>query len=276
MAIPNKNRKKPRPRRKRDDRKETPCIEVRLGIVVGAASDTALDGAAQWLLARAGALGGNFRLWHSRRAGRPLENFRDVDVSGGHLHAGATEHYEHPGSGQSGYGDVLADCRDCRGRVVELVLFHHGSAVDESALGDRLVKIFEAIRVPVCRVVWWACNASVSLDVQEAHWTDLMMRRLGRFARCHPCGCAGPIELIWPTQGRCHLSGTGPNDTLQTNDGKVNRARWGYPQPDGSLGTAPVGTGTLPAQPTHRDPPYNQPIQPQGGSVLGTNVTKRP
>jgi hypothetical protein len=275
---PKAGKDKPNTRRKVPERRDPPpCVVIRLGLVIGPANDNDLDGAAQWLLNRAKALGGKFRLWHSRNSGRPLENFRDIDIEGGFLHAGATEHFGNPGSGQHGYGDVLADCSNCQGRVEELVIFHHGTPVDESAAGDRLVEIFRAIRVPVCRVVWWACGAAVSLDVAEGHWTDLMMRRLGEFSRCRPCGCAHPIELIWPTAGRCHLTGTGANDTLQTNDGNVNRAQWGYRWPDGSLRTSypPPAGSTVLREPPDREPPFGQPIQPQPGAVLGTNVTRR-
>lgn len=276
MPKPRGGKEQPKPRRKAPERRAPPpCVELRLGIIIGRASDRDLDGAAQWLIARAGALGGAFRIWHSRNNSRPLENFRDVDISGGHIHDRGREHFEHPRGGQLGYGDGLADCKDCHGRVVELILFHHGTPVDESAVGDRLADIFAAIRVPVCRVIWWACGASVSLDVAQGHWTDVMMRRLGRNNYCKPCGCAHPIELIWPTAGRAHLSGAGANDTLQTNDGNVNRARWGYRWPDGSLRPDhPPSTSTIPSRPDVREPAWGQPIAPQPGTALGTNVTR--
>jgi hypothetical protein len=34
--------------------------------------------------------------------------------------------------------------------------------------------------------------------------------------------------------------------------------------------------GMVSRTPTDRDPPFNQPIPPQGGSVLGVDVTKKP
>lgn len=272
--MPKKREQKPARRKRPERRDPPPCIEMRLGIVIGDPDDKDLDGAAQWLIARAGALGGRFRIWQSRSTSQPLENFRDVDVEGGFIHAGSVRHYENPGNGESGYGDVLPDLQNCRGRIVELVIFHHGSPVSESEVGDQLVKIFDAIRVPVCRVVWWACNAAVSLDLAEAHWTDMMMRRLGRHARCRPCGCLHPIELIWPTAGRCHLTGPGANDTPNTNDGNVNRARWGYRWPDGSFNPGPPPTtSTVPALPDVREPAHGQPTQTGGASVLGANVT---
>ena len=275
MARGKSEKDKRRPRRKTPDRKQPPCKVMRLGIVIGSAGNDALNGAAEWLMQRAQALGGAFRLWYSPSNTDPLEDFRDTDIEGGALHAGSERYHEHPSGGQKGFGDVLADCAHCRGRIEELVIFHHGGPVNEARVGDQLVKIFDAIEVPVCRIVWWACNANVDLDVREGRWTDLMMRRLGKHSRCKPCGCSHPIELVWPTAGSCYLIG----GTLRTNDGKVNKARWGWPQPDGSLGMDPQPIspdGMVSRTPTDRDPPFNQPIPPQGGSVLGVDVTKKP
>lgn len=279
MARGKRDKDKRRPRRKTPDRRPPPCKVMRLGIVIGSQANEALNVAAQWLMQRAQAQGGAFRLWYSPSSTDPLQAFRDTDIEGGFLHAGGEQYYESPSSGQKGYGQVLADCAHCRGRIEELVIFHHGGPVNEATVGDRLGKIFDAIEVPICRVVWWACNADVSLDVDEGHWTDSMMRRLGKHSRCQPCGCSHPIELVWPTAGRCYLSGPGANDTLQTNDGQVKKARWGWPQPDGSLGMDPQPIspdGTVSRTPTDRDPPFGQPIPPQAGSVLGSSVTQKP
>lgn len=264
-------RQKGRPRRKQD------CKTLRLVLVIGSAGNEDLDGAAQWVLERARALGGDFRLWHSRSNSNPLEKFRDVDISGGRIHPGGQTYRENPNGNQNGYDQVLADCQNCHGRIDELVIFHHGNPVDEAEAADRLWQIFKSIQVPVCRVVWWACNAAVALDVERDGWTDFLMRNLGGLAGCEPCGCDGPIELIWPTAGRCHLSGAGASDEPQTNDGKVHRARWGYPQPGGSLGTRPDPNDPHPSpQPSERDPAYGQDPPSVDGTVLGVPVGQKP
>jgi hypothetical protein len=156
------------------------------------------------------------------------------------------------------------------------VIFHHGSAVDEAVLADRLRDIFNALKLPVCRVVWWSCNAAVALDVEWDGATDFMMRVLGAIAMCKPCGCNGPIELIWPTDGRCYLTGDGGSAEPQTNDGKVHRARWGYRQPDGSLGLNPPPGDPHPSpEPPDRDPPHDESPPRVDGSILGVPVRKR-
>lgn len=249
------------------------CRTLRLAIVVGSARDDSLNGAAEWVRRRAHALGGDFRLWYSRSDSDPLRSFRDRDISGGTLRAGGERYHEHPTGGERGYGDVLADCQECRCRIEELVIFHHGTPVDEAELGDRLWAIFRRIRVPICRVVWWACNASVELDVREKGWTNTLMMRLGSLARCQPCGCDDPIELVWPTEGRCYLTGGGPNDTPQTNDGQVHRARWGYRHPDGSLHVRPEpGRSHYTRNPGHREPPHPGAPERTSGEVLGLPV----
>lgn len=275
MAQKKRGKKEPN-RRKAPERRNKPCRVLRIGLIVGNPADTDLDGAEDWILQRARVLGGSFRLWRSRSSS-PLDAVQDNDITGGTLPLAFTVHRE-GAAGNDGYGGLLADCGNCRGRVEELVIFHHGSNVNERDLGAQLVKIFRAIQVPVCRIVWWACNAEVALQVGSGQWTDLMMRQLGQIARCRPCGCEHPIELVWPTAGRCHLTGPGADDLLQTNDGKVNKARWGYRWADGNLHTGypPSTTSTIPVWPPDRDPPHDQPLQPQGGSVLGADVGRKP
>ena len=155
MARGKGGKDKRRPRRKTPDRRPPACKVMRLGIVIGSQANEALNTAAQWLMQRARAQGGAFRLWYSPSNTDPLQAFRDTDIEGGFLHAGGEQYYEHPSSGQKGYGRVLADCAHCRGRIEELVIFHHGGPVNEATVGDRLVKIFDAIEVPICRIVWW-------------------------------------------------------------------------------------------------------------------------
>ena len=270
MAQAKRGKKVPN-RRKNPEPQKAPCRVVRIGLIVGAPSNNDLNGAENWIIQRARALGGPFRLWQSRSAS-PLDRFQDSDITDGVLPLAFTRHSEN-GVGDAGYAGLLTDYGNCRGRVEELVIFHHGSNVNERDLGAQLVKIFEAIQVPVCRIVWWACNAEVALQVDLNEWTATMMRALARIARCRPCGCTHPIELVWPTRGRCHLTGPGANDELQTNDGLVNTARWGYLWPDGVLHTDyPPGVSTVTSD---RDPPYGQPMQPGNGTVLGTPVGRK-
>ena len=230
-------------------------------------------GATNWLVDRARALGGHFRIWTDRSARDPLDEFRDHDVSGGRRRPNSRRYrldYDRDGFGLDG---LLADCRDCHGRIEELVIFHHGSAVDETVAADRIRDIFNKLKVPVCRVVWWSCNAAVSLDVERDGATDFMMRILGAIARCEPCGCDAPIELIWPTAGLCYIEGPVNDRELRTNDGRVLKARWGYRQADGSLGTHPDPNNPHPSpEPSDRDPPYGQPPTQEPGSVLGKPV----
>lgn len=259
-------------RRKKPDPKKKPCQVTRIGLIVGAPANNDLNAAENWIIQRAGALGGSFRLWRSRSAS-PLDKVQDSDISGGVLPLQFTEHSE-KGTGNAGYGGLLPESARCRGRIEELVIFHHGSNVNERDLGAQLVKILETIRVPVCRIVWWACNAEVALKIDLNEWTAVMMRQLSRIANCAPCGCAQPIELVWPTAGKCYLTGPAANDVLQTNDGQVNVARWGHRWSDGSLHVDfPPGVSTVSSD---RDPPYNQPVPPQNGNVLGVPVGRKP
>lgn len=251
-------------------RKGVDCKELKLAIIIGPSSDKALDAATRFVLERARVLGGNFRIWHSRNARSPLNRIVDIDATGGKLD-------KDPETVRpSGFGSLLKDCQNCQGRITELVIFHHGDPVDEAVVGQKLRRIFQDIRVPVCRVVWWACNAEVALDVSEGGWTDSFMKALGGNARCEPCGCDHPIELIWPTAGKCYLLPRGASFVPQSNDGDVNRARWGYPQPDGSLRPKPDPADPQPTRnPPVRDPDYGQDTGTGTGDILGVTVTQK-
>lgn len=250
---------------------EPACKELKLAIIIGSRRDEALNAAAKFVLERSKTLGGEFRIWHSRSTGSPLSRIEDIGATGGRLDKDPQTVRER------NFNSLLKACQDCQGRITELVIFHHGDPVDEAVVGRRLRQIFRGIRVPVCRVVWWACNAEVSLDVREGAWTDSLMKELGANARCRPCGCDHPIELIWPTAGKCYLKPDGTGFVPQTNDGKVNRARWGYPQADGSLGARPDPANPQPTRnPPDRDPDYGQPTGAGTGEVLGVPVTRNP
>jgi len=249
------------------------CRVIRLGVVIG--NDENIRGATEWIVARARELGGPFHLWRDRTSRDPLDSFRDYDITDGRRRARGNRRYR-LNTGETGLGldGLLRELQNCRGRIEELVIFHHGESVEEAVVAERVAMIFRAIQVPVCRVVWWACFASVQLDVERDGAVDFMMRSLGRQARCRPCGCRGPVELIWPTEGRSHLSGSSGRGVPQTGDGKVLRARWGYRHPDGTLRLEPpVGVSPHPPpEPDAREPDYGRPPERVNGTVLGVPV----
>lgn len=267
---PGKPKGEPVPRGDTPPKKEK-CKVKRLAILIGKANDKAIATAEDWLVARAKALGGTFHLWTDRSAGTPLDSFQAHDISGGkapNVRTGETYGIAQQRT-ENGkrltlteeLQTLMAGCRGCKGRIEELVIIHHGRAVDEDRLAKVITKIFLEIRVPVCRVVWWSCNAAVSLDMRESGATDTMMRILGgsSIGQCEPCGCKGPITLIWPTAGKCHITGPLVNDELQTNDGLVNKARWGYTGKDGKLEPRPPKGEKQPLRrPPDRDPAYPQ------------------
>lgn len=264
----------PREKVPRGRREKHPCAEMRLAIIVGSRTDRDLRGAEGWAIARARALGGTTHLWRSYSASSPMREFRAADISGGNIQPDRTR-YRRRNDGSHNFGSLLPDFQDCRGRITELVIFHHGSPVDEAELAQELLAIFRAIRVPVCRVVWWACNAAVALDVGEGMWTDTFMKAMGGIARCEPCGCGQAIELVWPTEGKCGINDPANPVAALTGSGKVNRARWGYPQPDGSVGPRPDPAESHHSRnATHRDPPHGQPVPQVGGSVMGVPVSQ--
>jgi len=268
--IPEKEQIPPRPR------KRVPCRTLRLAVIIGSGSDKALRGAENWSRGRARALGGTVQLWRSYSNSDPLEHLSATDISGG----GRTplgRHHRNPVGGQSGYNSLLQDCSECQCRIEEMVIFHHGTPVDEAEVADQLLKIFRIIRVPVCRVVWWACNAAIDLDVTLGGFTDSFMKGMGGLAYCDPCGCSDPIELIWPTVGKCGINKPTDPEAALTLSGRVLRARWGYPQPGGGLGVEPDPNDPQPTRnPPDRDPPYGQDPPEGPGSVLGLPVTQGP
>jgi hypothetical protein len=113
----------------------------------------------------------------------------------------------------------------------------------------------------------------VALKVGQDEWTDRFMRRMGRYARCRPCGCADMIELIWPTAGKCGINQPGNPAAALTGSGKVNRLRWGYPQPGGGLGLRPPeDLHQHPMDPPEREPAHGKPVPQVGGNVFGAPV----
>jgi hypothetical protein len=257
-------------------RADSDCKEMRLVIIVGKKNDAALQGAERWALNRAAALGGTFHVWRAYDNASPLEHFRAADLTGGRIRIDPNR-YSEDARGRHNFGLLLPDFQNCRGRIVELMIFHHGTPVDEAELAEQLLKIFRAIRVPVCRIIWWACNAAVALEVDPpGAWTDSFMMRMGGLIQCTPCGCVNPIELIWPTAGKCYINGPGQPIAAQTNSGKVHRLRWGYRQPDGSLSPRPDPNDPQPTRwPNDRDPPHGQPTPRVNGTVMGLGVTKK-
>lgn len=244
------------------------CKVARLAIIIGRRGDDSLVNAENWSVERAKALGGNFMLWRSFSSGSPLEQLSAADISNGQInHQG--RYHENPRGNESGFDQLLPDFADCKGRIEELVIFHHGSPVDEAEVAAQILKIFQSIRVPVCRIVWWTCNAAVSLQVGEGEWTDSFMKKMGGLARCKPCGCDSPIELVWPTNGKCAIR----NDVPITNSGQVHRLRWGYPQAGGGLGARPDPNDPQPTRnPPDREPPYGQDPPTEPGTVFDEPV----
>lgn len=267
--MPERPNKNPAPRKRKSE-----CRVARLAIIIGSKTDQALVGAENWSQERARVLGGSFFLWRSYSNRSPLEELSVADISGGRINDQG-RYQEHPRQGQSGFGDLLPDFANCRGRIEELVIFHHGSPVDEAEVATQILKIFRAIRVPVCRVVWWACNAGVALEVSLGEWTDSFMKAMGGLAYCRPCGCDHPIELIWPTAGKCGINRPGRPVAALTRSGKVHRLRWGYPQPGGGIGVRPDPADPQPTRnPPDREPPHNQNPPRVGGTVFGVPVTQ--
>jgi hypothetical protein len=276
-AMAKKPDKAPKPERRRRDgdrRAPEPCGEMRLVVVIGRESDTDLRGAESWALDRARELGGTTHMWRSYSSGQPMRKFRAADISGGNIVPDANDYGR--GHTQANFGLLLPAFQNCKGRISELVIFHHGSPVDEAEVAAELLAVFRAIHVPVCRVVWWACNAEAALQVEQGQWTDSFMRGMGGEARCRPCGCGQLIELIWPTAGKCGINNPGEPTAALTGSGQVRRLRWGYPQPDGSLGLRPPEDGHHHEwNPPNREPPYGQPVPQTGGTVLGAPLAQR-
>jgi len=246
-------------------RQEKECGRLRIVLLLG--EDDAIEGAAAWSLRRAAELGGDFELWHTNERDPFGDRVRAMDASGGEQREWEEYHRE-PSRGEDRYGDLLSDYTERCVLIEELVIVHHGGSVEED---EVLAGLFEILvlekRIPVCKLVYWACNAAVDLDVSTGHWVDILMRAMGGLSRGQPeCVCHELVELIWPTAGRCHLDPF-DGDRLETNDGDVNRMRWGYRHGDGQLNPSPDPDDSHPM----RNPPNRERAQVRG-SVLGMDV----
>lgn len=220
-----------------------------------------------WNRSRARALGGAFQLWHTSESDPFGSSVRVMDATGGQQR-GWDKYKRRPGTGQKAYADLLSEFPGDSTRIIELVVIHHGSRVKEDEVIAGLLEILvHEKRVPVCKLVYWACNAAVDLDVSEGHWMDILMKAMGGISREQDnCPCPGPVELIWPTAGRCYLDPF-DGDRLESNDGNVNRMRWGYRHPDGQLHREEDPTNP---QPTRN--PGDRERARSRGTVLGTDV----
>ncbi|MGH8512020.1 MAG: hypothetical protein ACREU8_11745 [Gammaproteobacteria bacterium] len=131
------------------------------------------------------------------------------------------------------------------------------------------------LRIPVCRLVYWACGAAVELEalLSEARpdGLDVLMRLFGGLAQQEPCGCEGPVDLIYPSPGKCAINKPGEPPSIFTADGTVMRIRWGYRQTDGSLGRDPDPTkGQADRVPEDREGP----VPVSGETVMGVEVAE--
>ena len=263
MNEKNEQKKQPTPRQRVN--KDCECSGLKIVLLLG--RDEAIEGAAAWALRRARALGGDFQLWHTSESDPFGSTVRVMDASGGQQRNWG-KYDRDPGRGEKGYDELLAGYPEGCTRIDEFVVIHHGNRVDEDEVIAGLLEILvHEKRIPVCKLVYWACNAAVDLDVSEGHWMDILMKAMGGMNREQDdCPCPGPVELIWPTPGRCYLDPF-EGDRLETNDGNVNRMRWGYRHQDGQLYREPDPNNP---QPT-RNPGRRERARGRG-SVLGTVV----
>jgi hypothetical protein len=170
------------------------------------------------------------------------------------------------------FGAIHPELADGRGRIDELVIFHHGSQVKEKKVVNGLNEILVQLRrIPVCRLVYWACDAAVELKVTEGSGVDVLMKAFGALAQQEPCGCEDPVELIHPTPGKCAITRPGAPLQIFTADGLVRRLRYGYRQSDGSLSRDPD-----PSDPQPTRAPQDRDGATESGSVLGVPVESDP
>ncbi|MGH8470098.1 MAG: hypothetical protein ACREX3_15055 [Gammaproteobacteria bacterium] len=246
-----------------------PCRVCRLVILIG--TDDAITGARTWSIERARALGGCFLLWEIESASAPFVRISVRDISDGVL--GPAQEFQRRGiNPERRFGAIHPELADGRGRIGELVIFHHGSQVKEKKVVDALQEILVQLRrVPVCRLIYWACNAAVELDVREGAGIDVLMKAFGALAQQEPCGCDNPVELIHPTPGRCAITRPGVPLRIFTADGLVRRIRYGYRLSDGSLSRDPD-----PGDPQPTRAPQDRDGATESGSVLGVPVESDP
>lgn len=174
------------------------------------------------------------------------------------------------------FAEMLPELTDGKGRIDELVVFHHGAKAKESKILEFLQEILvDKLKIPVCRLVYWACNAAVSIDF--APGAKLEAGRAGKAALElmegfrslsleSACECDEPVEFVYPTEGKCYAVLPIDAPKIQTNDGQVRRIRFGFRQADGSIGRSPLDPG---------DPKPSRDVdpEPEKGEVLGLEVT---
>lgn len=222
-----------------DEEQRDGCKVCRLVVLIGGMNsdgvirDAAIKGARDWAARRAVEWQGGtgcFQLWKAPSAEARFGRLIVQDISGGSTARDQLQYTPRGGQVTRSFSQLFPELTGGRGRIDELVIFHHGSQVKREdqvilSLGNILVTI---LSIPVCRLVYWACDAAVELDASPASATDFLMRAFAKLSQEQRCGCKKLVELIKPTAGKCAIKDPSKLADLATGDGRVTRIRWGY------------------------------------------------
>jgi len=218
------------------------CLACRLVILVGGMdavdgdiTDKDIKGAGRWAVQRATELsrsGECFQLWRMPFTSPLPQRVFAQDISGGTVRQAVQHAKEASGRIQSFSKMLSAGARGLR-RIDELVIFQHGvrnigkKTKEEKVVAALKELLVEILKIPVCRLVYWSCNAAVNLDVSPGSPMDDLMTELARLSHLQRgCSCRNRIELIKPTDGKCGIKNEAQPKDLATGDGKVIRVRW--------------------------------------------------
>ncbi len=224
---------------------DVPCLACRLVILVGGMNavdghitDKDIKGAQRWAVRRATELsksGECFQLWRMPFTFPFPQRVFAEDISGG-TERKAVQHTEKGTSGAiQSFSEILPPGSSAERRIDELVIFQHGvknigpkDAKEERVVAALKKLLVEILKIPVCRLVYWSCNAAVNLDVSPGSPIDDLMTELAKLSHREPgrCGCRDRIELIKPTDGKCAIKDVAQPKDLATGDGRVIRVRW--------------------------------------------------
>jgi hypothetical protein len=116
------------------------CLVILIG------TDDAITGARTWALERARALGDCFLLWVIESVSAPFYRISVSGVTGG-VERPAREFQRLAINPELRFGAMHPDLAGGRGRIDELVIFHHGSQVKEDKGSERLGDYQTAMRV---------------------------------------------------------------------------------------------------------------------------------